>query len=144
MNILLTLFLKCKACEKMVSDMMAKHMAYQLRTLYVMHLLGHSLGDPSSTELYAFCVSGCNEKTSVALGKRLLEVSSWPSGKLHLSGALLSHSSYIPKELARKPRGMDTLKRWKATEFRLFFILDPSLLQAELPKKCVITLRSYL
>ena len=43
MNILLTLFRKCKACEKMVCNMMAKHMAYELRTLYVIHLLGHSL-----------------------------------------------------------------------------------------------------
>ena len=39
-------------------------------------------GDPSSTVLYASCVSGCNEETSVSLGKRPLEVSSSPSGKV--------------------------------------------------------------
>ena len=42
--------------------------------------------------------------------------------KLRLSGALLSLGSYIPKEFARKPRGMDTLERLKATEFRLFLL----------------------
>ena len=45
-----------------------------------------------------------------------------PQAKLRLSGALLSLGSYIPKEFARKPRGMDTLERWKATEFRLFLL----------------------
>ena len=68
-----------------------------------------------------------------------------PQAKLRLSGALLSLCSYIPKEFARKPRGMDTIEGGKQLNLDcFFFILDPSLLEAELPKKCMITLRSYL
>ena len=50
-----------------------------------------------------------------------------PQAKLHLRGALLSLGSYIPKEFARKPRGMDTLERWTATEFRLFLLYTGSI-----------------
>lgn len=42
--------------------------------------------------------------------------------KLEMSGALLSISPYIPKEFARKPRDLDELCRWKATEFRQFIL----------------------
>ena len=50
-------------------DMMAKHMAYQLRTLYVMHLQGHSLKmwnhtvgmqDVISVSSMAFIIRGCS------------------------------------------------------------------------------------
>lgn len=39
-----------------------------------------------------------------------------------LSAHLKSLIPHIPREFARKPRGIDELDRWKATEFRLFLL----------------------
>jgi len=39
-----------------------------------------------------------------------------------LSNKLIAISKWIPKEFARKPRSLDDLSRWKATEFRLFLL----------------------
>jgi len=41
---------------------------------------------------------------------------------LQLSEKLLSFAPYIIKEFARKPRSLDEVKRWKATEFRQFVL----------------------
>ena len=63
--------------------------------------------------------------------KRLL-VQCWLKGPLHcrigrgmknqISGALTSLRSCIPREFARKPRSLDDVYMWKATEFRLFLL----------------------
>ena len=68
-----------------------------------------------------------------------------PQAKLRLSGALLSLGSYIPKNWQESHLGWIPLKGGKQLNLDcFFFILDPLLLQAELPKKCMITLCSYL
>lgn len=56
-----------------------------------------------------------------------------------LSDALITSARWIPKEFNRKPRGLQELHRWKATEFRTFLLyLGPILLQPILPKKYII------
>lgn len=37
-----------------------------------------------------------------------------------ISNSLVSIGSYIPREFARKPRGVSEIARWEATEFRMF------------------------
>lgn len=44
------------------------------------------------------------------------------SNKAILSKRLLELSPYIPVEFQRKPRGIEELPRWKATEFRQFIL----------------------
>lgn len=39
-----------------------------------------------------------------------------------ISAKLISFVQYIPQEFARKPRGLEEVDRWKATEFRQFLI----------------------
>ena len=61
----------------------------------------------------------------VRLGRKAIE---------ELSRRLLSLTSYIPSEFARKPRSLDDLLRWKATEFRLFLLYcGPVVLNGVLP-----------
>ena len=51
-----------------------------------------------------------------------------PAQRTELSNWLISVKNYIPSDFARKPRGINELDRWKATEFRLFLLyLVPSL-----------------
>ncbi|XP_067209214.1 uncharacterized protein [Linepithema humile] len=53
-----------------------------------------------------------------------------------LSDALVISGQWIPKDFNRKPRGLQELHRWKATEFRTFLLyLGPILLQPILSKK---------
>ena len=48
---------------------------------------------------------------------------------------LLSLSLYIPCEFARKPCSLSDIIRWKATEFRQFFVIDrPVVLRCVLPE----------
>ena len=45
------------------------------------------------------------------------------SGQIgQISTKLVSLSQYIPQEFARKPRGLEEVDRWKATEFRQFLV----------------------
>jgi len=39
-----------------------------------------------------------------------------------LSNKLIAISKWVPKEFVRKPRSLDDLSRWRATEFRLFLL----------------------
>ncbi|KAM0727560.1 hypothetical protein ACS0PU_005809 [Formica fusca] len=62
--------------------------------------------------------------------KKLLMI--WTLGKPHMklksekinkiNRQLLSIVEYTPNEFARKPRSLDEMKRWKATEFRFFLL----------------------
>ena len=82
----------------------------------------------------------------VCLGvtKRFLMYWKGPVGPLHtrlgrkavcdLSTRLMFLSNYVPSEFARKPRSLDDLARWKATEFREFVLYSGVLvLQGILP-----------
>lgn len=57
-----------------------------------------------------------------------------PSNILNsISSALISFQNSIPSEFCRKPRGLDEVKRWKATEFRQFLLYTgPVILKKEL------------
>lgn len=45
------------------------------------------------------------------------------SGQIkQVSQKLVSLAPYVPKEFARKPRGLEVVDRWKATEFRQFLL----------------------
>ena len=39
-----------------------------------------------------------------------------------ISTRLIQLSEFVPKTFARKPRGLNQIDRWKATEFRQFLI----------------------
>lgn len=62
--------------------------------------------------------------------KKLLTM--WIFGKPHMklksekinkiNRQLLSIVEYTPNKFARKPRSLDEIKRWKATEFRFFLL----------------------
>ena len=78
--------------------------------------------------------------------RRLLIYWKGPVGPLHvrlnrqticeLSRRLILLASYIPTEFARKPRTLDDLLRWKATEFREFLLyLGPVVLNGVLPER---------
>ncbi|XP_076313124.1 uncharacterized protein LOC143226245 [Tachypleus tridentatus] len=45
---------------------------------------------------------------------------------LEISGRLLALAPYSPREFARKPRALSEIDRWKATEFRQFFLYTGS------------------
>ena len=45
-----------------------------------------------------------------------------PSQRYQVSEALLSIRKFIPREFARRPRSLDAIDRWKATEFRQFLL----------------------
>lgn len=49
-----------------------------------------------------------------------------------ISSKLLSLSIFIPKEFCRKPRGIDEIKRWKATEFRQFILYTGIVILADI------------
>ena len=56
-----------------------------------------------------------------------------------ISQALESYKSKVPSEFARQPRGIDELKRWKATEFRQFLLYTgPLVLKSVIAEKCYI------
>ena len=71
--------------------------------------------------MHLMCL-GVMKKLLLLWIRGLLKCRLGPQANLRLSGALLSLGSYIPKEFARKPRVMDTVERWKTTEFRLFLL----------------------
>lgn len=50
-----------------------------------------------------------------------------------MSSVLLSFTSYIPVEFARKPRMLDEINRWKSIEFRQFILYTGMVL---LKKNC--------
>ena len=57
-----------------------------------------------------------------------------PQTKDLISSALLSLSSFMPREFARKPRSLKDLDRWKATELRLFLLYTgPVVLYNKIP-----------
>lgn len=52
-----------------------------------------------------------------------------------ISSMLLSFQNHTPIEFARKPRSLDDVKRWKATEFRFFLLYSgPVVLEKFLPQ----------
>ena len=68
----------------------------------------------------------------VCLGVKKRMLTLWIKGPLNcilgfqcrksISESLLSLRNHIPDEFARKPRQLDHVDRWKATEFRLFLL----------------------
>lgn len=53
-----------------------------------------------------------------------------PRSIQEISSRLISFQNHVPKEFVRKPRSLDEVKRWKATEFRFFlFYLGPVVLK---------------
>lgn len=60
------------------------------------------------------------------------------SGKVinEISRSLVKQQSYISSDFNRRPRPLDELPRWKATEYRLFVqYLGPVILQGHIPKE---------
>lgn len=58
---------------------------------------------------------------------------------IELSEILITTSKWVPKEFARKPRSLDEVSRWKATELRQFLLyLGPVVLQNILPANNVL------
>lgn len=56
--------------------------------------------------------------------------------KLNLTRKLICLKPFIPSEFARKPRAIEEVKRWKATELRQFLLYSgPVVLKSTLPKK---------
>lgn len=53
-------------------------------------------------------------------GKTAEQIS--PANKNELSNKLISLALHIPKEFQRKPRSLDEILKWKATEFRQFIL----------------------
>ena len=53
-------------------------------------------------------------------GKRLVRISA--GQVMEISNTLVSLKKFIPSCLARTPRGLDEIDRWKATEFRQFLL----------------------
>lgn len=45
-----------------------------------------------------------------------------PTERAEISALLEACREYIPKEFARRPRGLKDLEHWKATEFRVFVL----------------------
>nr|CAI5833468.1 unnamed protein product [Callosobruchus analis] len=81
----------------------------------------------------------------VCLGVMKKLLTSWVGGDLKvrlnsrkvilISDHLKNLKSYIPDEFNRKPRGLDELARWKATEFRLFLLyLGPVVLRDKIDR----------
>ena len=68
------------------------------------------------------CCLGVNKKLLLAWvkGEKPNKISS--TQRHIVSDALLGLQPFIPNEFARKPRGLDELDRWKATEHRLFLV----------------------
>lgn len=53
-----------------------------------------------------------------------------------VSKRLMNLRSWMPREFSRKPRGLEEVRMWKATEFRLFLLyVGPSVLRDILPEK---------
>ncbi|XP_025075174.1 uncharacterized protein LOC112552922, partial [Pogonomyrmex barbatus] len=65
-------------------------------------------------------------QTSRLSGRKIVE----------LSEKLITMSKWVPKEFARKPRSLDELKYWKATELRefLLYFLEPVILINIMPE----------
>ncbi|XP_035710411.1 uncharacterized protein LOC118436418 isoform X1 [Folsomia candida] len=77
--------------------------------------------------------------------RKLLKL--WTTGKpkyLKLSGkvmnditcALIKQQKYVPSDFNRRPRELNELARWKATEYRLFILyVGPVVLEKQIPNK---------
>ena len=53
-----------------------------------------------------------------------------------VNSSLIGMRKYIPREFARKPRGLDEVDRWKATEFKQFLLYTGHMvLKHELPRE---------
>lgn len=85
----------------------------------------------------------------VCLGVMKKLINLWLKGPLNnrlnstksklLSNNLIALRGFIPSDFQRKPRGIDEVSRWKATEFRTFLLyLGPIVLKNILNEKCYL------
>lgn len=65
---------------------------------------------------------GVTKKLILSLVNRKTKTKQSAASKLEISVKLNSIVKYIPKEFCRKPRGLDDVQRWKATEYRQFVL----------------------
>lgn len=71
------------------------------------------------------------------MSKGLVTVRLHSSKISEISNSLLSLKPYIPTEFARKPRTLDDICRWKATELRQFLLYTgPIVLKPILSEEC--------
>lgn len=73
-----------------------------------MHLL-----DLGVTKKMLYYLTVINKKSNITMSD---------ANKKILSNRLIAYSGYSPSEFQRKPRGIEELPRWKATEFRQFIL----------------------
>ncbi|CAN7947303.1 unnamed protein product, partial [Ixodes hexagonus] len=86
--------------------------------------------------MHLICL-GVTKKLMLSWLRGRLPCRTTPSTIKHISAVLESYVEHIPCEFARKPRSLDDIDRWKATEFRQFLLYTgPVALFQNLDKKC--------
>ena len=85
-------------------------------------LIDSGLHNAISIGLYAVSLFRGNEKVVIILERRSKPFRLTPFHIIQISGRLKNMTGLMPSEFARQPRGLDELKRWKATELRTFLL----------------------